>query len=269
MTCAASDCSLRAILRVSDFCPDDLPRPRQRPEGAGTFAGIKTFAPECLVKPRKSPGADSRDVLRLVFRFGARFILPGMGIGVAASPGAARILHRRLCGVSPHDPVALVSPVVMLLTVGFLACCVPREARRSRGRAAVRLTWLSKLMCWYGLGGSGFGCKPCLLHAAPRSLIQPASRVAFNATTLLPKQLARALAPAVRLPGERTLSRCLVSVTRPGKQFRALEAPCQFLQARSDCCPSKGGFADLRGTSLCSWPDAASAALADRGTARN
>lgn len=91
-------------------------------KGRELLLGLKTFAPECLVKPRKAPGADSRDVLRLVFRFGARFILPGMGVGVAASPGAARILHSRLRGLSPHDPVALVWVVVTLLTVGFLPC---------------------------------------------------------------------------------------------------------------------------------------------------
>ena len=78
---------------------------------------------------RKALGADSRDVLRLVFRFGARFILPGIGIGVVASLGAARILGSQLWGVSPHDPVALVSVVALLLSVAFLACWVP--ARRA------------------------------------------------------------------------------------------------------------------------------------------
>jgi len=78
---------------------------------------------------RKAFGADSKDVLSLVFRFGARFILPGIGIGVTASLGAARILGSQLWGVSPHDPVALVSVVALLLAVGFLACWVP--ARRA------------------------------------------------------------------------------------------------------------------------------------------
>lgn len=78
---------------------------------------------------RKALGADSSDVRRLVFHFGARFILPGIGIGVAASLGAARILGSQLWGVSPHDPVALVSVVALLLAVGFLACWVP--ARRA------------------------------------------------------------------------------------------------------------------------------------------
>jgi putative ABC transport system permease protein len=78
---------------------------------------------------RKALGAESGDVLRLVLRFGARFILPGIGIGVVASLGAARILGNQLWGVSPHDPVALLSVVILLLAVGSLACWVP--ARRA------------------------------------------------------------------------------------------------------------------------------------------
>lgn len=88
---------------------------------------------------RKALGADSGDVLRLVFRFGARFILPGIVIGLAASIAAARLLANQLWHVSPHDPVALVSVVVLLLAVGFLACWVPaRRAMRVDPIVALR-----------------------------------------------------------------------------------------------------------------------------------
>jgi predicted permease len=88
---------------------------------------------------RKALGADSGDVLRLVFRFGARFILPGIVIGLAASIAAARVLGSQLWHVSPHDPVALVSVVVLLLAVGFLACWVPaRRAMRVDPIVALR-----------------------------------------------------------------------------------------------------------------------------------
>jgi putative ABC transport system permease protein len=88
---------------------------------------------------RKALGADSGDVLGLVFRFGARFILPGVGIGVAASLGAARVLGNQLWGVSPHDPLALVLVVMLLLLVGFLACWVPaRRAMRVDPVVALR-----------------------------------------------------------------------------------------------------------------------------------
>jgi putative ABC transport system permease protein len=88
---------------------------------------------------RKALGADSGDVFRLVFRFGARFILPGIAIGLAASIAAARVLGSQLWHVSPHDPVALVSVVILLLAVGFLACWVPaRRAMRVDPIVALR-----------------------------------------------------------------------------------------------------------------------------------
>jgi len=88
---------------------------------------------------RKALGAGSSDVLRLIFRFGARFILPGIAIGLAASMVVARVLRSQLWHVSPHDPVALVSVVVLLLAVGFLACWVPaRRAMRVDPIVALR-----------------------------------------------------------------------------------------------------------------------------------
>ena len=88
---------------------------------------------------RKALGADSGDVLRLVFLFGARFILPGIAIGLAASIAAARVLGSQLWHVSPHDPVALVSVVILLLLVGFLACWIPaRRAMRVDPIVALR-----------------------------------------------------------------------------------------------------------------------------------
>jgi putative ABC transport system permease protein len=88
---------------------------------------------------RKALGASSADVLRLVFRFGARLILLGIGIGLAASLAIARILSNQLWGVSPHDPLTLFSVVVLLLLVGFLACWVPaRRAMRVDPLVALR-----------------------------------------------------------------------------------------------------------------------------------
>jgi len=89
--------------------------------------------------PRKALGAASADVLRLVFRFGARLILLGIGIGLAVSLAIGRILANQLWGVSPHDPLTLFSVVVLLLLVGFLACWVPaRRAMRVDPLVALR-----------------------------------------------------------------------------------------------------------------------------------
>jgi putative ABC transport system permease protein len=88
---------------------------------------------------RKALGAASADVLRLVFLFGARLILLGIGIGLAASLAIARILSNQLWGVSPHDPLTLFSVVVVLLLVGFIACWVPaRRAMRVDPLVALR-----------------------------------------------------------------------------------------------------------------------------------
>jgi putative ABC transport system permease protein len=88
---------------------------------------------------RKALGAASADVLRLVFRFGARLILLGIGIGLAVSLAIARILSNQLWGVSPHDPLTLFSVIVLLLLVGFLACWVPaRRAMRVDPLVALR-----------------------------------------------------------------------------------------------------------------------------------
>ena len=88
---------------------------------------------------RKALGAASADVLRLVFGFGARLILLGIGVGLAASLAIARILSNQLWGVSSHDPLTLFSVVVLLLLVGFLACWVPaRRAMRVDPLVALR-----------------------------------------------------------------------------------------------------------------------------------
>jgi putative ABC transport system permease protein len=49
------------------------------------------------------------------------------------------VLASQLWHVSPHDPVALVSVVILLLAVGFLACWIPaRRAMRVDPIVALR-----------------------------------------------------------------------------------------------------------------------------------
>jgi putative ABC transport system permease protein len=88
---------------------------------------------------RRALGAGPGDVLGLVFRIGARFVLLGIAIGLAVSLAAARILSSQLWRVSPHDPAALASVVLILLLVGFLACWIPaRRAARVDPLVALR-----------------------------------------------------------------------------------------------------------------------------------
>jgi predicted permease len=74
-------------------------------------------------------GARPGAVLRLVLRQGLILTLLGVGIGLAASLGATRLLASQLFGVTPTDTVTFVVAPILLLTVALLACLVP--ARRA------------------------------------------------------------------------------------------------------------------------------------------
>jgi predicted permease len=74
-------------------------------------------------------GARPGAVLRMVLRQGLILTLLGVGIGLAASLGATRLLTSQLFDVTPTDPVTFVVVPILLLTVALLACLVP--ARRA------------------------------------------------------------------------------------------------------------------------------------------
>ena len=78
---------------------------------------------------RISLGARPGAVLRMVLRQGLILTLLGVGIGLAASLGATRLLESQLFGVTPTDPVTFVVAPILLLTVALLAGLVP--ARRA------------------------------------------------------------------------------------------------------------------------------------------
>src|SRR5262245_3880818 len=74
-------------------------------------------------------GARPGAVLRMVLRQGLILTLLGVGIGLAASVGATRLLESQLFGVTPTDLVTFVGAPILLLTVALLAGLVP--ARRA------------------------------------------------------------------------------------------------------------------------------------------
>jgi putative ABC transport system permease protein len=74
-------------------------------------------------------GARPGAVLRMVLRQGLILTLLGVGIGLAASLAATRLLESQLFGVTPTDPVTFVGAPILLLTVALLAGLVP--ARRA------------------------------------------------------------------------------------------------------------------------------------------
>jgi putative ABC transport system permease protein len=78
---------------------------------------------------RRALGAGTGGVLRLVLRQGLILTAVGLGVGIAASLAAMRVLEGLLWGVSPTDPVTFALVATGLAAAALLACYVP--ARRA------------------------------------------------------------------------------------------------------------------------------------------
>jgi predicted permease len=78
---------------------------------------------------RMALGARRENVMRAVFANGMRPVLIGLTIGVISAMAIAGALRHLLFGISPADPLALGSVVLVLLLTSGLACYLP--ARRA------------------------------------------------------------------------------------------------------------------------------------------
>jgi predicted permease len=78
---------------------------------------------------RMALGAERRDVLRWVMGNGAKLVVGGVTIGLAASLLLTRLMTKLLFGVSPHDPLTLAGIAGLLSLVALAACYLP--ARRA------------------------------------------------------------------------------------------------------------------------------------------
>jgi predicted permease len=78
---------------------------------------------------RMALGAKPLDVLRMVLGDGARMMLVGAAIGLAAAAGLTRLMASMLFGVRPTDPITFAAVVVLLCGITLLACYLP--ARRA------------------------------------------------------------------------------------------------------------------------------------------
>jgi putative ABC transport system permease protein len=84
-------------------------------------------------------GADTREILTLVVRQGMRPVLIGLGVGLLASAGVAKLMSFALYGVNPIDPLTFISVSVCLTSVAILACYIPaRRATRVDPMVALR-----------------------------------------------------------------------------------------------------------------------------------
>jgi ABC-type antimicrobial peptide transport system permease subunit len=78
---------------------------------------------------RMALGAQTQDVLRLVFGHGARLVGLGLLLGLTASFAAGRAIESLLYHVSARDPLTLGVITLLLCAVAALACLLP--ARRA------------------------------------------------------------------------------------------------------------------------------------------
>jgi len=88
---------------------------------------------------RVALGAARRDLLALVVRQGLRVTAIGLAVGLVGALIAGRALAALLYGVSPHDPVVLVTVASVLLVVAGVASYLPAlRATRVDPMAALR-----------------------------------------------------------------------------------------------------------------------------------
>jgi predicted permease len=80
---------------------------------------------------RMALGATTRAVLRQVVSDGAKVVLVGIVVGVAAALGSTRFLGTLLYDVRAVDPIVFALMSLMMLAVGMLASLMP--ARRASG----------------------------------------------------------------------------------------------------------------------------------------
>jgi putative ABC transport system permease protein len=80
---------------------------------------------------RVALGARRSGVVKLVLRHGMVLALVGVLLGTVAATALSRLLQRMLFEIGPGDPTTYVAMIVLILTVGFVACAVPalRAAR--------------------------------------------------------------------------------------------------------------------------------------------
>lgn len=74
---------------------------------------------------RMTLGAQRKDILRAVIRDGMIVGSIGLAIGIPVAVAATRLIRSLLYGVSSSDPATFTAAALILLTVSFLASCIP------------------------------------------------------------------------------------------------------------------------------------------------
>jgi putative ABC transport system permease protein len=76
---------------------------------------------------RMALGAVEQSVFLMVLRMGALLITVGLVVGLIASLLLNRLIANQLWGVQPHDPLTMVSVVLIIALIGMIACVVPAK----------------------------------------------------------------------------------------------------------------------------------------------
>jgi ABC-type antimicrobial peptide transport system permease subunit len=80
---------------------------------------------------RMALGAKPEQVVGLVMRNGLTLVAGGLGVGLAAAAGTARLIQTLLFNVQPLDPFIYAGVAIVFTIVASLACLVP-SLRASR-----------------------------------------------------------------------------------------------------------------------------------------
>jgi ABC-type antimicrobial peptide transport system permease subunit len=78
---------------------------------------------------RMALGAQSRDVLGVIIRGGARLALAGIAIGSMGALALTKLISSLLFAVKPTDPLTFLGVAALLGSTAVLACYLP--ARRA------------------------------------------------------------------------------------------------------------------------------------------
>jgi len=109
--------------------------------GAGIYAVISYSVAQRTheIGVRMALGARQSDVLKMVMSQGLRLTAIGLGIGLCAALGAARLLAPLLYGIGANDPLTMIAVAVTLAAIALSACYLPaRKAMRVDPSVALR-----------------------------------------------------------------------------------------------------------------------------------
>jgi putative ABC transport system permease protein len=87
---------------------------------------------------RIAVGATPATIVLMIVRQAMGYILLGVGAGVAATIGLARVMRGMVYGLEPHDPPTIAVVAVALTGAALAACCLP-AARAARVDPVVAL----------------------------------------------------------------------------------------------------------------------------------